>query len=149
MKDRIVSDSTCLIGLERIGRLDILSALFEKVIVPSEVSREFGGTFDWLETSKIRDRTLCSLLQLVVDSGEAEAIVLASELHLKLITDDKQARAVAKQIGVEVIGTVGILINAKRAGLLNELRPMLDELERNEFFISKKLRNEALSIVGE
>lgn len=117
MTELIVADSTCLIGLERIGRLDILPALFGKVIVPPEVSREFSATFDWLETVKLENQVLAGLLLLVVDSGEAEAITLASEQGLRLIADDKQARAVARQLGIEVIGTIGLLIIAKQMGL--------------------------------
>ncbi len=48
MKEAVVSDSTCLIGLERVGELDILPALFDTVMIPPEVEREFGGKFDWL-----------------------------------------------------------------------------------------------------
>lgn len=149
MIERIVADSTCLIGLERIGRLDLLPALFEKVLIPPEVAREFGGIFDWLEIGNPHNKTLARLLLLVVDSGEAEAIALANEQGLRLIADDKQARSVALQLGVEVIGTIGILITAKQRGLLVNVAQILDELEGNEFFFSKALRSEALKIVGE
>jgi uncharacterized protein len=147
--ETIVADSTCLIGLERIGRLDILTSLFVKIIVPPEVSREFSGTFDWLEVVDLGNKTLANLLLLVVDSGEAEAIALASELGLRLIVDDKQARSAARQMGIEVIGTVGLLIIAKKRGMISDLKPVLDELEQNKFFIGKQLRAEALKIAGE
>lgn len=149
MTEIIVADSTCLIGLEGIGQLHILPDLFEKVLVPPEVSREFGGTFPWLETEEFRSKTLSVMLRLVVDSGEAEAIALASESGLRLIANDKQARSVARQLGIEVIGTVGILITAKQKGILNQLMPTLDALQQNQFYISKLLREEALKIVDE
>ncbi len=86
---------------------------------------------------------------MVVDAGEAEAIALASEKNCLLISDDKQARAAAKRLGVSVIGTAGILIRAKQNGVISEIKPILDNLELNDFFISRVLREEVLKIVGE
>ena len=145
----IVADSTCLIGLERIGRLDILPTLFETVMIPPEVAKEFGGTFSWLQIETLARSALASSLRLVVDAGEAEAIALASEKSCRLIADDKQARAVAGQIGVEVIGTLGVLIQATQHGVIITLRPILDELERNNFYFTSALLEEALRLVGE
>ncbi len=89
MSEAVVSDSTCLIGLERAGCLDILPALFDTVMIPPEVEREFGGKFDWLKVENLSNNLLVAALQMVVDNGEAEAIALASEKNCLLITDDK------------------------------------------------------------
>ncbi len=86
---------------------------------------------------------------MVVDAGEAEAIALAVEKNCLLISDDKQARAAAKRLGVSVIGTAGILIRAKQNGIISVIKPILDNLELNNFFISRALREEVLRIVGE
>ncbi len=88
MKEPVVSDSTCLIGLERIGELNILPALFEPIMIPPEVEREFGSGFSWLQTENLTSNVLATALRLVVDSGEAEAIALASEKSCLLISDD-------------------------------------------------------------
>lgn len=149
MKEPVVSDSTCLIGLERIGELNILSALFEPIMIPPEVEREFGSKFSWLQTENLMSNLLATALCLVVDSGEAEAIALASEKSCLLISDDKQARAAAKRLGVTVIGTVGVLVRAKQNGIVSAIKPILDNLELNNFFISRALREEALRLVGE
>jgi predicted nucleic acid-binding protein len=149
VKEAVVSDSTCLIGLERIGKLDILPALFALIMIPPEVEREFGGKFPWLKVENLKDNLLVKALQMVVDAGEAEAIALASEKNYPLISDDKQARAAAKRLGVEFIGTVGVLARAKQNGVIAALKPILDDLESNNFFISRALREEALKIVGE
>ena len=149
MKEAVVSDSTCLIGLERVGKLDILPALFAPVIIPPEVECEFGGKFAWLQIENLKNNLLATALQMVVDAGEAEAIALASERNCLLISDDKQARAAAKRLGVTVIGTVGVLVRAKPNGIITELKPILDNLESNNFFISRALREEALKIVKE
>lgn len=149
MIELIVADSICLIGLERIDRLDILPSLFETVMIPPEVANEFGGSFSWLQIWPLASSALAASLRLVVDAGEAEAIALASEKDCRLIADDKQARAVAGQIGVQVIGTVGVLIRAKQQGVIVALRPILDELERNDFYFTRALREEALRLVDE
>jgi len=149
VKEIVVSDSTCLIGLERVGKLEILPALFDSVMIPPEVDREFGIKFEWLKVKNLRNNFLVVALQMVVDAGEAEAIALASEKNCLLISDDKQARAAAKRLGVSVIGTAGILIRAKQNGVISEIKPILDNLELNDFFISRALREEVLKIVGE
>jgi predicted nucleic acid-binding protein len=91
VKEAAVSDSTCLIGLERIGQLAVLPALFEPLMIPPEVAREFGGGFSWLQIEPLMSGALAAALRLAVDAGEAEAIALASEKGCLLITDDKQA----------------------------------------------------------
>ena len=149
MKEAVVSDSTCLIGLERVGELDILPALFDSVMIPPEVAREFGGTFAWLKVENLANHLLAVALEMVVDAGEAEAIALASEKNCLLITDDKQARAAEKNLGVNFIGTIGVLIRAKQNGIIKEIKPVLDALESKDFRISHTLRGEALKIAGE
>lgn len=149
MKEAVVSDSTCLIGLERTGELNILPALFDPIMIPPEVEREFGVKFSWLQAENLSNNLLVAALRLVVDAGEAEAIALASEKSCLLISDDKQARAAAKRLGVAVIGTVGVLVRAKQSGVVSAIKPILDDLELNGFFIGRALREEALKLVGE
>jgi len=144
VKEPVVSDSTCLIGLERIGELNI-----DPIMIPPEVEREFSSKFSWLQTENLTNNLLVAALHLTVDAGEAEAIALASEKNCLLISDDKQARAAAKRLGVAIIGTVGVLVRAKQNGVISAIKPILDELELNNFFISRALREEALKLVGE
>ncbi len=79
MKEAVVSDSTCLIGLERIGELNVLPAIFDPIMIPPEVKREFGGKLSWLQIENLTSVVLVAALRLTVDTGEAEAIALASE----------------------------------------------------------------------
>lgn len=149
MKEPIVLDSTCLIGLERIGRLEILPALFEPVIIPPAVDREFAKQAEWLSVEVRFDRSLTSVLLMGLGAGESEAISIAKGLGIRIATDDKQARAAANALGLKVIGTVGILLRAKSAGVIDQIRPMLDGLDENGFHISRSLREEALQIANE
>lgn len=149
MKGPVVSDSTCLIGLERTGNLGILSALFDPIMISPEVECEFGNQFSWLQAENLTNKALATALRLVVGAGEAEAIALASGKNCPLISDDKRARAAAKRLGVSVIGTVGVLVRAKQNGVISAIKPIPDDLELNSFFISHLLRGEALKLVGE
>lgn len=149
MKEPIVADSTCLIGLERTGKLDILPELFEPIFIPNEVEKEFGVSLSWLKTETPTNLALVSSLKILVDDGEAEAIALALEKNCKIILDDKQARSVAKRMGLEVIGTVGLFIKAKQNNLIDLLKPVLDDLDANGFRLSENLKREALKIVQE
>jgi uncharacterized protein len=83
-------------------------------------------------------------LSASVDAGEAEAIVLARELGLKVILDDLRARRLALRFGLEVIGTLGILVRAKKQGILDGLEPMLNQLEGVGFHMTRELKEEAL-----
>ena len=149
MKEPVVTDSTCLISLERIGHLDILPALFEPILVPPEVRHEFGTLFPWLTVETPTDQALVAALKMLVDDGEAEAIALAREQGRRIILDDRRARSVARSLEITIIGTVGILVRAKRLGMITSLKALLDELEAHEFYISEGLRAEALRLVNE
>lgn len=149
MKEPIVADSTCLIGLERIGRLDVLPELFEPVFIPDEVANEFGVSLSWLKVETPSNFSLVNALKLSVDNDEAEAIALSLEKNCKIILDDKQARSVAKKLGLEIVGTIGMFIRTKQNNLIDSLGTVLDELENNGFRMSKNLKAEALKIVGE
>lgn len=149
MKSPIVVDSTCLIGLERISGLDLLPALFDPVYVPPEVAREFGSVLPWFSVVAPQDRALVDALNMLVDSGEAEAIALARELGHRVVLDDRRARSVGLKMGLAILGTLGLLIQAKRAGLISAIRPHLDRLESLGFHMSHGLREEALRLVNE
>jgi predicted nucleic acid-binding protein len=144
-----VVDSACLIGLERIGRLDLLTSLIEPVFVPPAVETEFGLPLNWMTVETPKDRGMVAALRLVVDPGESEAITLAYEKGLRIILDDRKAREVAQRLGLPVTGTVGLLLKAKQEGMVSAIRPLLDELAANQFRIADALRAEALRLAGE
>lgn len=149
VKIAAVVDSACLIGLERIGRLDLLSALLDPVFAPPAVKHEFGALPAWMTVERPADAGMVAALRLLVDPGESEAIVRAYEKGLRIILDDRKAREVAQRLGVPVTGTVGLLLKARQEGLISAVRPLLDALDANQFRIGKALRAEALRLAGE
>lgn len=101
MKEPVVVDSACLIGLERIGHLNVLTALYDPIMAPPEVAREYGSLLSWLWVEAPTDRALITALRMLVDDGEAEAIALACERGHRIILDDRQARSVGKPYGTQ------------------------------------------------
>lgn len=128
MKEPAVTNSICLIGLERIGQLDLLPGLFEPVFVPPKVQEEFGVPLAWLKIQALSNAALVSVLSALVDEGEAEAIALAKERDCLLILDDRKARRWARQLSVHLIGTAGVFVRTKRQGLVGAIRPLLESL---------------------
>ncbi|HSS51007.1 MAG TPA: DUF3368 domain-containing protein [Thermoanaerobaculia bacterium] len=149
MKEAVVLDSTCLIGLDQIGHLELLPALFEPILAPPEVEQEFGSAPDWLRVEAPAQRELVRALGVTIDGGEAAAIALATEREMRIVLDDRKARDVAFRMNLKVIGTVGILVRAKRLGLFPWLKPLLTELVGKGFRLSGDLRKEALRLAGE
>jgi uncharacterized protein len=97
------------------------------------------------------DATLVTLLRRTLDPGESEAIALALELNAAiLLMDEASGRAEASRRGLSVTGVLGILRDAKRAGLLPEIKPLLDELVAGlGFYIADPLRAQILADCSE
>ena len=117
MKSNAVVDSTCLIVLERIARLSLLSELYSPVVIPPEVALEFGRILDWMEVRRPTDLEMFQSLSTRLGAGESAAITLAVEIAPSaIILDDLDARRHAQKLGLPVIGTVGLTLKAKKAG---------------------------------
>lgn len=119
MIEKAVSNSACLIGLERIDRLDILSQSFEVVYIPPTVKNEIGFSYDWLVVRPVQNTAIVRTLRTQLDVGESEAIALAIELgDVLVVLDDKKARSIAQQIGLSISGrpaeSRGVLDEASR-----------------------------------
>lgn len=150
MSGGVVADSTCLIVLDRIRRLDILRAVYPDVCVPSAVQQEVGGLPDWLTVIPVRDLSLVSALETQLDRGESEAIALSMELGaMSVILDEKKARRIASQMGLHVVGTLAVLLRARRNGIIAEVKPLLNEMDQAGFHMTSNLYKEALRLAGE
>jgi hypothetical protein len=161
---RAVTNSSVLIALSTIGQLSLLHQRFPGgVLLPQAVWREVVETgkgqpgardvasASWLTICQVTNQTLISLLRIELDEGEAEAIALFSENPVDaILLDEKNARRVARQMGLPTLGTVGVLIWAKQNGLILSLQEQLDALQnQGKFRLSQLLYREALSRVGE
>lgn len=151
----VVSDTTPLISLLKIDRLDLLEKLFGQVLIPEGVFHELTENESYSdEAEMIRicdfiqirpvDRSSVYLFQkrTGLDFGESEAIVLTEELGADLtLLDERQARAVASNIGLAIMGTVGILGTALHRGYLtaDDLRQYIKIFKENRRHIDENL----------
>ena len=123
----VVSDTTPLISLLKISRLDLLEKLFGEVLIPSAVFNELTTDERFqLEANQIRQEKFIvvkevnnlesvSILKRAtgLDQGESEAIVLTDELNAELLLmDEAKGRNVSSQMGLQIMGTIGILMAA-------------------------------------
>ena len=117
--------------------------------VPGTVEAQ---TLDWIENRTVENYQGVEQLQVDLDIGEAEAIILALELDADLLLiDERRGRRVALELGVRKIsGLLAVLQEAKRKGLILEIKPILDRLiSENNFRISVSLYNTVLQFAGE
>lgn len=151
----VVSDTSPITSLGQIGRLDLLRALFDSVVIPTAVERELrrGAILvpDWIQVRSPGNRELIARLESELDPGEAEALALALELGADLtLIDERRGRLVAQRLGLRFIGLLGVVLDAKRRGYLLAVRPILDELTATAgFWIHDDLRREVLLAAGE
>ena len=146
----VITDSTALISLDRIGQLALLPAVFPHIIAPPAVVREFGECPVWLDERAVRAEHVVRAIRAQLDEGEAEAIALALEHPGSLLLmDERRGRQYARTVGLAVVGTFGFLIAAKRRGHIRAVRPVLDALIAAGFHASKTLYNRALEQAGE
>jgi len=153
-----VVDSTVLIALEKLGRFELLAALFDDVVLPIAVLMEVGG-LDWLVASRILEfvpRVSMSAplrpppdVPTTLGSGERAVIALAQEHDAVAVLDDRAARAYARSLGLDVIGTCGLLVEAKRLGCVARVKPIIEALRDKGFRLSPKVVEAALSAAGE
>lgn len=151
MHRTIISDTSCLILLEKIGELSILNKLFGNITTTSEVAEEFGQQLPpWFEIKDPKDKNYQAIIEASVDKGEASAIALAIELDdCLLIIDDLKGRKFAHQLGLTIIGTIGVIVDAKLAGIIRSVKPILSKIKSTNFRITEKLELLILKRAGE
>ncbi len=160
----IVADAGPLIALARIQRLSLLQQLYGEVLIPAAVQRELqldtqrpgaqaltqAINAGWLRVQTVGDTTELTALSQPIDTGEAEAVLLAEQATCQfLLIDDWQGRTVAKQRGLPVAGVAGVLLAAKQRGLVTEIGPVLTELVTVGYRLSPSLVAEIICLAGE
>lgn len=147
----IISDTSCLIILSKIGELDLLRQLYNTVTITQDIWLEYGEQLpDWIEVQRANDRYRQQLLEMQIDKGEASAIALALEtVDNIVILDDWKARKLAERLGLTVTGTLGVIIRAKNTGLIPSIKPYLEMIKNTNFRISEELEQTALKEASE
>jgi hypothetical protein len=148
-----VSNSSPIIAFERIGELDLLRAVFPALTIPPAVAEEIAAAApvpSWMTVHSLRGGIDARTLVPGLATGEREAISLAIELRaVWLVLDDQAARQVARRIGLPVIGTLGILLAAKRKRLVPAIGPYLARLGGAGFFMGRDLLERVLRLASE
>ena len=146
----IISDSSPLISLAVVKKLDTLGKLYDEVFVPDAVFDEviradkpFSKELELFlngKTKSVKNKMAVEMLSGDIGAGEAEAIVLALEQQPAIVLiDDLKARRFAKMNRLTIIGTLGILLKAKKEGLIKEIKPLISELLLNDIRIGAKI----------
>ncbi len=147
----IIADTSCLIILSNIGHLDLLQKLYERVTVTAEICAEFAEKLpDWFIVMSASDKQKQMILEMWIGKGEASALALALEnAHSLVILDDHKARKTAEKMGIKYTGTLGIIVKAKKLGLVTSVIPILEQINKTNFRISDELLKMVLSEAGE
>ncbi len=151
MQKTILSDTSCLILLEKIGELDLLQQVFGEITVTQVIADEYGLTIpNWISIQNPIDQKYQTVLEASVDKGEASAIALAIELaDCLLIIDDLKGRKLADAIGIKITGTFGVILEAKLSGKINSVKPLLAKIKQTNFRLSDKLEKQILTNANE
>lgn len=159
---KIVVNSTPLIALCSIGRLDLLEKVYGRILIPQAVydevtekddaaGRQIEQRPDWIEVVQISDRSQKQMYRARLHDGEVEVMILAQEAPVAdlVIIDDNAAKKTAKFLGLRVTGTLGALIRAKRMGYISSVAAVIDELCKNGFYVDDAVRAMVLEGAGE
>ncbi len=159
----VVADTSVALNLCCVGQGGLLQRLFQEVVVPPAVASEFARLassiprFAGLTLPKaIRQQAPLTVPALLrspagLDPGETAALALAVEIHADVVLlDERRGREVARQLGLRTVGILGLLLQAKAAGFLPTIRPVLDDLQREAgFWVAESLRQQVLRLAGE
>ena len=158
---KVVCDASALIALSRIDALSLLEQQVTQLIIPDAVYEELSrgkgkrGTKEitqagWIQRKTAKDRAYIKQLHQSLHLGESEVIALAKGMGADLvILDDALARKIAEGEGLKVVGLLGILVNAKKKGMIKQIRPLLDALRQEGFFMEDGLYAMLLQKAGE
>lgn len=161
-----VSDSSTLMHLAKIGRLNLLREFHKKVLLapavwqevveagrdwPGSSEVEEGQSLGWIEVVPPSNQDLVRFLQKDLHAGESETIALAVECCPEIVfMDESEARRIAGIYRLKKSGVIGILIRAKREGRILSLKEELDRLRNDAgFWIGEEIYRKALEAVGE
>ena len=155
---KVVVNTTPLIALAGIGQIELLRKLYGKVYIPgavmdeieSEPARSQVMNAEWIVKRTITHPEQKALYKARLHAGEVEVMILALEESADLvIMDDNTAKKTAKFIGLPVTGTLGILVKAKKEGIISEVTPLIKKLQEDHFYVDEGTRLIVLRNAGE
>ena len=146
MQKVIISNTSCLILLDKIGELNLLNSLFGMITVTGEIANEFKKELpDWFNIEDPINKNYQKILEASLDKGEASAIAFAIEqTDCLLIIDDYKGRKYAERLGIKITGTLGVIIDAKLSGHIESVKPMLDKIKKTDFRLTAELEQRTL-----
>ena len=142
----IISDTSCFIILTNIDQLDLLQKVYGEVITTLDIAIEYGDALpDWVKIVSVKDKYRQQLLEMQLDKGESSAIALALETpNSTVILDDYKARKIADRLGINLTGTIGVIIKAKLIGIIPSIKPFLEKIKQTNFRLSDNIELQAL-----
>lgn len=147
----IIADTSCFILLSNIGELELLHKVYGEITTTLNIAIEYGEVLpDWVTIAKVVDTNMQHFLEQQIDRGESSAISLALETtHTTIILDDSKARRVAKQLSLNVTGTIGVIVKAKLKGIIPSIKPILEKIKDTNFRLTPTIEKEALKEANE
>lgn len=156
----VVADTTPLITLAGVGEIRLLPLLFGEIHIPEQVWDEYEKFRPQFTPQQLPDLSAMTWLHrhivtispqfTMLDDGEAAALTLVQTLHAQLfLVDERKARQVASQANILMVGTLGLLLRAKREGHLPAIRPVTDQFPRLKRYYSPTLIAQILQAAGE
>ena len=158
----VVVNSSPIIALCSIGKLGLLKDLYGIIMIPQAVFSEvctksdsvakndLEMSLDWINVVPIKSEMTKAFYKSQLHDGEVEVMILGKEMNAGLIIiDDKNAKKHAKYLGFNVAGTLGVLVAAKKAGLIPLVKPLIDKMVKEKIYLSDRVIELCLKQVGE
>jgi predicted nucleic acid-binding protein len=150
----VIADASALIALAQAGQLSLLHGLFGQIFIPLAVAREIEPSVpdlpEWIVVRPTKRPSVDHIFTARLGAGETEVLCLALDSPDSwIILDDWRARRLAQQLGLRVLGTAAVLVEAKRAGLIAAVRPILDGILARGFHLGPHVYKNILESAGE
>ena len=155
---KVVVNTTPLIALANVGKLELLRDLYGEILVPdavlseikSEPAKSVVKSSSWIKTVSVSYSGENGLFRAKLHAGEVEVMLLAKEQNADfVIMDDNPAKKTARFMGLKVTGTLGVILKAKKEGLIERVEPVMDAIISDGFYIDSGLRQMVLEEADE
>jgi len=159
---RVIVNSTPIILLSNINQLELLKQIYGEITIPQAVFDEVTAKpdsacqnlrnhLDWIKVESIKNPLQKKMYEAKLHDGEVEVMILAQEDPKAelVILDDNSAKKTAKFLELTVTGTLGVLIKAKKLQLIEKVKPLMDALIANGFFLTQNIYDMILEQAGE